>query len=189
MTGLNITTSSNNLVLASPSDNPVTISIGVTIGGATGSALTSPLATYWTIANYSTIAATAAGSDGILLTHATINNSLLGGITGAAAGVSLTGSGSVTNRSTIAATQASGTGYSYRNGNFTALSAGVILGGGGIYNTAFGTITSPLEGVVMGGGGSVVNGGSIDAARYNPWFRHRPGRRRQRHQQFQRHHR
>jgi T5SS/PEP-CTERM-associated repeat protein len=166
MTGLNITTSSSGVVLSSATYNPVTIGPGVSIVNPSGAAIRSSLSVYWTIGNSGTLLASSAGTDGIVLAAGgAITNTQSGNIGGYAAGVSLAGSGTVVNEGSIEASQTFGSGYGYTvAGGFTALSAGVIVGGGGVSNAAAGVISSYFEGVGLNGSGSVVNAGDIAAS-------------------------
>ena len=166
MTGLNITTSSSGVVLSSATYNPVTIGPGVSIVNPSGAAVRSSLSVYWTIGNSGTLLAGSAGTDGIMLAAGgAITNAQSGNIGGYVAGVSLAGSGTVVNQGSISASQTFGPGYGYAvAGGFTALSAGVIMGGGMVSNATAGVISCYFEGVGLNASGSVVNAGDITAS-------------------------
>jgi len=170
MTGLTITTNSTTgYYLGSTTLNPVTVAAGVTITNTGLPALGTEQATYWTIVNSGTLRATgdAGLSDGILLysSGGTVTNTTGGSVSGYEAGISIAGRGSVTNHGTIRTTGTAGSGFNYPSGQtFTAVSAGVLLGGGGVSNAAGGLIDAYFEGVALSGNGSVVNAGTIFAA-------------------------
>jgi hypothetical protein len=166
MTGLTITSNSAaGYYLSNAAFNPVTVASGVTITNVNSAALGAAPSTYWTIVNSGSLAATGnnAVSDGILLYvgGGAVTNATSASVTGYYAGVSVTGSGSVVNQGTIAGTATAGSGNIYTGGAFTATSAGVLLGGGGVSNAAGGMISGYSGGVAVGDGGSVVNAGTI----------------------------
>lgn len=131
---------STGITLTNGTDNPVTVlSSGTIAVTGTGSvALQAPASTYWTIGN-------------------------AGSIDGYSAGVSLAGGGSLVNTGTIGASQTASPGYSYNTStsNFTPISGGVVMAGGGVSNASSATISGVFEAVALGGGGSVANAGLI----------------------------
>jgi hypothetical protein len=174
MTGKTITSSTNaGYYLYNLAFNPVTVVAGVTITDSGFAALSTGVSTYasgapafWTIINSGTLLATGQSnqSDGVWLykTSGEVTNTAGGSITGYYIGISISNTGTVFNQGTIATTGTAGSGFSYPTGEpFTATSAGVILGAGGVSNTGTGLISGYFEGVAVGGGGSVVNAGTI----------------------------
>jgi hypothetical protein len=109
-------------------------------------------------------------SAGVLLGGGGVSNASGGSITGYYVGVSISNSGTVVNDGKIVTTGTAGSGFIYSSGAFTATSAGVLLGGGGVSNAGTGTIFGYFEGVAIGGGGSVVNAGTIVAGSYSDGF-------------------
>jgi hypothetical protein len=171
MTAVTITTSSTGgYFISNTATNPVTVASGVTISTVNFPALGTTLTSYWSIVNSGTLLSTWANpiGDGILLygsgNGGAVTNTAGGSITGYSVGISVAASGTVVNQGTITTTGTSGTGYNYVAGTFTATSAGVVLGGGGVSNAGTGLISGYFEGVAVGGGGSVVNAGTISAA-------------------------
>jgi hypothetical protein len=169
MSGTTITSnSSSGYDLGIGVANPVIVASGVTITNVGTPALGSQQSTYWTITNYGTLLATGKSgfSDGVLLDNGggAVTNMAGGLIKGYYAGVSIAQSGTVVNQGSIATENTTGQGFIFNTGGFTPTTAGVLLGGGGVYNAGSGLITSYLEGVDVGAGGSVVNAGTIFAS-------------------------
>jgi T5SS/PEP-CTERM-associated repeat protein len=163
MAGLTISSNTIGLVLTSAADNPLTIASGVTVSSSAGAAIYSNLNVYWSIANGGTLLGTN-GYNGIELTGGSVSNAASGQISGYAAGVYMAGAGTVVNQGGITANQTAGSGFSYNSsGAFIPLSAGVLLGAGGVSNAAGATISAYLEGVAIYSGGSVSNAGQIAA--------------------------
>ncbi len=137
------------ITLTNTGDNPVVIGSGVTLASASGTALQSNQAYYWTITN-------TAGAN----------------INGDTFGVSLANAGSFVNNGGITSSYSAGKGFSYNTAThaFTVLSASLFLGGGSVTNTSTGIIGGGVEGVALGGAGTVFNAGSIGAPVTNAGF-------------------
>ena len=170
MTGRTIAqTYTTGISLTDPGDNPVTVLSSATIDTGSGVALQGSSGTYWTIGNAGLLQATGtiAGDIGVALAGGGAVTNLTGGtIGGYDFGVSITGTGSVINDGNIGASKTIAPGFTYdgATGVFTALNAGVALGGGGISNAASAVISGYFQGVALGGNGSVVNAGTVQGA-------------------------
>ncbi len=170
MTGRTIAqTYTTGISLTDPGDNPVTVLSSATIDTGSGVALQGSSGTYWTIGNAGLLQATGtiAGDIGVALAGGGAVTNLTGGtIGGYDFGVSITGTGSVINDGNIGASKTIAPGFTYdgATGVFTALNAGVALGGGGVSNAASAVISGYFQGVALGGNGSVVNAGTVQGA-------------------------
>ena len=144
MTGRTISnTYSSGISLTSAGDNPLTVLASASITSASGLGLYAASGTYWTIAN-------------------------AGRVNGYNVGVSFAGSGTLTNTGEITSSQTTAPSYYYNTiaYQFTPLSGGVLMAGGGVSNDVTGLITGYYEGVAIGGGGHVVNAGKIQTGNY-----------------------
>lgn len=111
---------SGGLTLTNTADSPVYIAQGVSIGNASGPALTDGAAFYWSVTNEANAQ-----------------------VAGTSFGVSRGGAATVVIQSTITASYASGYGFTYDPTTHVigVLSAGVYVGGGGVSNSQSGTIS------------------------------------------------
>ena len=155
------------LSLTARASDPLLIDPGAGVRAAAGNALQSNLPIDWTISNQGSLLATgtvAGGDDGLALAAgASLTNASLAQIGGYGFGVSIASAGTVVNDGLIDAAQTAGSGYLYNGSThqFSALTAGVFLGGGRLTNDGSGLIEGAFQGVVLDGAGSVENRGKI----------------------------